>query len=57
MPAYKNLQTHVALLMKTSRFGGLSILVLLCLFSLGEGVAGTLQEVKARGKLGRYPEK
>jgi hypothetical protein len=53
----ENLQTHIALLMKTSSFGGLSILVLLCLFPFGEGVAGTLQEVKARGKLGRYHKK
>jgi polar amino acid transport system substrate-binding protein len=37
--------------MKTSSFGGLSILVLLCLFPFGDGVAGTLQDVKARGKL------
>ncbi len=51
MRAYKNLQTHIALLMKTSSFGGLSILVLLCLFPFGDGVAGTLQDVKARGKL------
>ncbi len=51
MRACKNLQTHIALLMKTSRFLDLSILVLLYLFPFGEGVAGTLQDVKARGKL------
>jgi polar amino acid transport system substrate-binding protein len=51
MRACKNLQSHIALLMKTSRFLGLSILVLLYLFPFGEGVAGTLQDVKARGTL------
>src|SRR5512139_3240246 len=51
MRAFKNLWTHIALLMKTSRFLGLSILVFLSLFPFGEGVAGTLQDVKARGKL------
>ena len=51
MEAYKNLSTHISLLMKASRFWGLSILVLLCLFPFGDGVAGTLQDVKARGKL------
>ena len=38
-------------IIKASSFWGLSILVLLCLFPFGEGVAGTLQNVKARGKL------
>jgi ABC-type amino acid transport substrate-binding protein len=51
MEAYKNLSTHISFLMKASRFWGLSILVLLCLFPLGDGTAGTLQDVKARGKL------
>jgi polar amino acid transport system substrate-binding protein len=51
MEAYKNLSTYISLLMKASRFWGLSILVLLCLFPFGDGVAGTLQDVKARGKL------
>jgi hypothetical protein len=30
---------------------------LLSLLPFGDGVAGTLQEVKARGKLGRYHKK
>ena len=51
MRAYKNRQTHVALLMKPRRFLGLSILVLLYLFPVGDGAAGTLQDIKARGKL------
>jgi ABC-type amino acid transport substrate-binding protein len=38
-------------IMRASRFWGSSILVLLCLFPFGEGVAGTIQDVKARGKL------
>jgi ABC-type amino acid transport substrate-binding protein len=37
--------------MKASRFLGLSILVLLSLFFIKEGTAGTLQDVRARGKL------
>jgi ABC-type amino acid transport substrate-binding protein len=47
----KTFSTHISALMKASRFLGLPILVLLCFFLFGEGVAGTLQDVKARGKL------
>ncbi len=51
MRAYKNLQTHFAWRMKASRFLGLFFLVLLSTFPLREGVAGTLQDVRGRGKL------
>jgi len=51
MRAYKNLQTHFAWRTKASRFPGLFFLVLLSLFPLRDGVAETLQDVKARGKL------
>jgi ABC-type amino acid transport substrate-binding protein len=51
MEAFKNLSRHISSLMNASRFLGLSVLVFLSLFRFGDGVAGTLQNVKARGKL------
>ncbi len=46
-----NLDTYLAWRMMASRFLVLSILVLLSLSPLAKAVAGTLQDVKARGKL------
>ena len=51
MQAFKNLSTHISLLMRAGRFLGLSILVVISLFPFGDVVAGTLQDVRARGKL------